>query len=61
MNKYTVRLAQVQRQALQHLITTGTESARRLLHARILLKADAGKQGPAGEDKLLGRRPQEPQ
>ena len=53
MKKYIVRLTQVQRQDLQHLIATGTESARRLLHARILLKADQGEQGPGWTDEQI--------
>lgn len=53
MKKYIVRLTQAQRQELQHLISTGTESARRLLHARILLKADTGEQGPGWTDEQI--------
>jgi transposase len=53
MKKYIVRLAQAQRQELQHLVSTGTESARLLLHARILLKADAGEHGPAWTDEQI--------
>lgn len=53
MKKYIVRLTPAQRQELQHLISTGTESARRLLHARILLKADAGEQGPGWTDAQI--------
>lgn len=53
MKKYIVRLTQVQRQELQHLVSTGIESARRLLHARILLKADVGEHGPGWTDEHI--------
>ena len=43
MKKYIVRLTQEQRQDLHHLISTGEEAARQLMHARILLKAIATK------------------
>jgi hypothetical protein len=46
MKKYFVRLTQEQRQDLHHMISAGEEAARKLLHARVLLKADAGEQGP---------------
>jgi hypothetical protein len=53
VKKYIVRLIPAQRQELQHLASTGTESARRLLHARILLKADAGEHGPGWTDAQI--------
>jgi len=42
MKKYIVRLTPEQRQDLHHLISIGEEAARKLLHARVLLKADEG-------------------
>jgi transposase len=39
---YQVKLSQSERDHLENLISTGTESARKLTRARILLKADAG-------------------
>jgi DNA-binding transcriptional ArsR family regulator len=43
MNKrYPVKLTDPQRDSLQRLIAAGTAPARKLAHARILLKADAG-------------------
>jgi len=39
MKKYIVRLTQVQRQDLHHLISTGEEAARKLLHARMRLSS----------------------
>jgi transposase len=40
MTKYMVRLTQEERQGLSTLISTGRAAAAKLLHARILLKAD---------------------
>ena len=40
--EYQVKLSQSERDHLAHLISTGTESARKLTRARILLKADTG-------------------
>jgi transposase len=40
MAQYMVRLTQEERQPLSTLITTGRAAAAKLLHARILLKAD---------------------
>jgi len=40
--KYQVKLSQSEREHLENLISKGTEKARKLTRARILLKADAG-------------------
>ena len=40
--KYQVNLTQAERDHLENLISSGTENARKLTRARILLKADAG-------------------
>ena len=40
MKKYIVKLSEQERKELQELISTGKNSARKLMHARILLKAD---------------------
>lgn len=53
MKKYSVRLTQEQRQDLHQMIATGKAAARRLLHARILLKADAGEHGPGWTDEQI--------
>ena len=45
--KYAVTLTADQRSELQQLLAHGTAPARRLTHARVLLKADAGEGGPA--------------
>ena len=51
--RYSVLLDQDQRDSLITLTTSGTASARKLTHARILLKADAGEFGPAFLDKAI--------
>jgi DNA-binding transcriptional ArsR family regulator len=54
MNKrYPVRLAQSEQEYLRQLIAAGTESARKLMHARILLKADQSDEGPAWVDEWI--------
>src|ERR687883_47438 len=54
MNKsYHVRLTDTERAHLQELIAAGTPPARKLLHARILLKADEGPAGPAWGDQAI--------
>ena len=53
MKKYIVRLTQEQRQDLHYMVSTGEEAARKFLHARILLKADAGEQGPGWTDEQI--------
>lgn len=40
--EYQVKLSQSERDHLENLVSTGTEKARKLTRARILLKADAG-------------------
>jgi transposase len=42
MSKHPIALTDDQRTSLQHLIRGGTAPARKLTHARILLKADQG-------------------
>ena len=51
--RYPVRLDRHQRDYLIALTTSGTESARKLTRARILLKADEGELGPAYADKEI--------
>jgi DDE superfamily endonuclease/Homeodomain-like domain len=48
--KYIVTLAAEERVDLQRMISAGKAAARKLLHARILLKADASPGGPAWTD-----------
>jgi transposase len=49
--KYIVTLTQVERQMLQEMLSRGKAAARKLVHARILLKADTG--GPAWSDEAI--------
>lgn len=48
--KYVVTLSPEERESLHRLIVAGTGPARKLAHARILLKADQGPGGPAWSD-----------
>ena len=48
--KYIVKLSEAERNHLQALINKGKSPAKRLLKARILLKADAGAQGENWSD-----------
>ena len=50
MKKITIKLSKEQRVSLQHLITTGTVAARKIMHAHILLKADSSEQGADWSD-----------
>jgi transposase len=51
--KYIVTLTQVERQMLQALLSRGKAAARKLMHARILLKADASPNGPSWSDDQI--------
>jgi transposase len=51
--KYKVTLAAEERNSLQELIAAGKAAARKLAHARILLKADAAPEGPAWTDARI--------
>jgi transposase len=48
--KYPVILSDTERDHLKRLIASGTAPARKLIHARILLKADESPEGPAWVD-----------
>jgi transposase len=50
MKRYRVTLDAEERQHLHDLIAAGKAAARKLTHARILLKADAAEGGPAWQD-----------
>jgi len=50
MKKYVVRLTCEERTKLQRLVSVGKAAARKILHARILLQADQGPDGPAWTD-----------
>ena len=53
MNDFTVTLPSDERTRLLKLIVTGTAAARKLLYARILLKADRGPAGRALTDPAI--------
>ena len=50
---YKVTLTDEEREYLNALISKGKGAARKLTHARILLKADQSKSGPAWDDKHI--------
>lgn len=50
MKRYKVTLEAEEREHLHDLIAAGKAAARKLTHARILLKADAAEGGPAWQD-----------
>jgi|SRR5215210_1923387 len=51
--KYPVILSETEREYLRSLIAAGTAPARKLTHARILLKADQGPEGPGWVDEQV--------
>src|ERR671928_267607 len=51
--RYVVVLTEAQRAHLEQLIAAGTASARKLAHARVLLKADKGPSGPGWTDAAI--------
>jgi hypothetical protein len=53
VKKYVVRLNAEEREQLQALIRKGKGPARRLLKARILLKADVSEGGPGWSDNKI--------
>ena len=54
MKKYKVTLTEEERSELQELISRGKGAARKLCHARILLKTDASPDGPGWNDAAIG-------
>jgi len=51
--KFVVRLTAAERTELDELIRTGKRAASVVIHARILLKADAGPGGPGWDDERI--------
>jgi hypothetical protein len=51
--KYPVILSETEREELKRLIAAGTAPARKLTHARILLKADQSPEGPGWVDEQV--------
>lgn len=56
--KYLVTLTEDERQALGTMISRGKTAARKLTHARILLKADQSPGGPGLDDGTIGEQVQ---
>jgi transposase len=50
---YLVALTTAERDSLKRLLAAGTAPARKLTHARILLKADQGPDGPSWTDQAI--------
>ena len=50
---FQVQLSLAERARLQALVTNGSATAHSHIHARILLKADAGSDGPAWTDAMI--------
>lgn len=50
---YQVQLTIMERERLRELIRTGTSTAHAHIHARILLKADCGSDGPGWTDAMI--------
>jgi hypothetical protein len=53
--KYPVMLSETEREELKRLIAAGTAPARKLTHARILLKADQSPEGPGWVDEQVAQ------
>ena len=53
--KYIVTLTEEERQMLREMISRGKTAARKLTHARILLKADQSQGGPSWNDATIAQ------
>jgi transposase len=53
MKKYRVTLTAEERESLAALVATGKAAAKKLIHARILLKADQADGGPGWADQRI--------
>src|SRR5205085_5707851 len=51
--RFVVELTEAERGRLEEMISAGTAPARKLMHARILLKADQGPGGPGWVDERI--------
>ena len=51
--KYIVTLTGAERRMLQEMLSRGKAAARKLTHARVLLKADASPDGPGWDDDAI--------
>ena len=55
VKKYVVELTEKERSQLQEMVKKGKTLARKIQHARILLKADEGSCGPAWTDEEIAQ------
>jgi transposase len=53
--KYVVTLTEEERRMLQEMLSRGKAAARKLMHARILLKADSSVGGPGLDDSAIAQ------
>jgi transposase len=53
MDKYRVSLTDIERTALEKLVSVGKSAARKLTHARILLLADAAAEEDCSDDEIV--------
>lgn len=53
VKKYRVQLGEEERRELEQMIGAGRAAARKLMHARVLLKADEGPEGPGWTDEQI--------
>jgi len=53
MKKYIVTLTDDERKELGRMVASGKGAARKLMHARILLKADSSEGGPGWKDAKI--------
>ena len=53
--KYIVTLTESERRTLQTMLSRGKAAARKLMHARILLKADSSVGGPGLDDSAIAQ------
>jgi Homeodomain-like domain len=53
--KYIVTLTESERQMLQAMLSRDKAAARKLMHARILLKADRNQSGAESDDSTIGQ------
>jgi hypothetical protein len=55
VKKYVVRLSVAEREELDTIVRTGKRSARQIMKARILLKADVSELGPGWSDSEIAK------
>lgn len=53
MKKNSIELSKEQREGLEHLVSKGKASARKIKHAEVLLKIDSSEKGPNWSDEQV--------